>query len=147
MTSGHTVYILIYTVWTFERNYMKILISNQSELPIYAQIREQLKEQILNGQLSSGTVLPSIRKLAKEVGVSVITTTRAYNDLEEEGFIASMQGKGSVVLSTENKILKEQYLMRIEDGLLTAVETAKRIHMTEPELHALITDLWKETLL
>lgn len=126
---------------------MKILISNQSELPIYAQIREQLKEQILNGQLSSGTVLPSIRKLAKEVGVSVITTTRAYNDLEEEGFIASMQGKGSVVLSTENKILKEQYLMRIEDGLLTAVETAKRIHMTEPELHALITDLWKETLL
>ncbi|MDD3340402.1 MAG: GntR family transcriptional regulator [Lachnospiraceae bacterium] len=126
---------------------MKILISNQSELPIYAQIREQLKEQILNGQLPSGTVLPSIRKLAKEVGVSVITTTRAYNDLEEEGFIASMQGKGSVVLSTENKILKEQYLMRIEDGLLTAVETAKRIHMTEPELHALITDLWKETLL
>ena len=126
---------------------MKILISNQSELPIYAQIREQLKEQILNGQLSSGTVLPSIRKLAKEVGVSVITTTRAYNDLEEEGFIASMQGKGSVVLSTENKILKERYVMRIEDGLLTAVETAKRIHMTEPELHALITDLWKETLL
>lgn len=72
---------------------MKIIISNQSELPIYAQIKEQVKEQILNGQIEEGTVLPSIRNLAKEVGVSVITTTRAYNDLEAEGFIASMQGK------------------------------------------------------
>ncbi|MDD2972600.1 MAG: GntR family transcriptional regulator, partial [Lachnospiraceae bacterium] len=73
---------------------MKIIISNQSELPIYAQIREQIKEQILNGQIDAGTILPSIRKLAKETGVSVITTTRAYNDLEEQGFIASMQGRG-----------------------------------------------------
>ena len=63
---------------------MKVIISNQSELPIYAQIREQIKEQILNGQIEEGTILPSIRKLAKEVGVSVITTTRAYNDLEKE---------------------------------------------------------------
>ena len=77
---------------------MKIIISNQSELPIYAQIREQIKEQILNGQLEEGEVLPSIRSLAKDIGVSVITTTRAYNDLEQEGFIATMQGKGSVVV-------------------------------------------------
>ncbi|MFA9376972.1 MAG: GntR family transcriptional regulator [Lachnotalea sp.] len=122
---------------------MKILISNQSELPIYAQIREQMKEQILNGQLKENTVLPSIRKLAKEIGVSVITTTRAYNDLEEEGFIASMQGKGSVVLSKENKILKEQYLVRIEEGLMTAIETAKRIDMMEEEIHSLVSQLWK----
>lgn len=122
---------------------MKILISNQSELPIYAQIREQMKEQILNGQLKEDTVLPSIRKLAKEVGVSVITTTRAYNDLEEEGFIASMQGKGSVVLSKENKILKEQYLVRIEEGLMTAIETAKRIDLNEEEIHSLVAQLWK----
>ena len=86
---------------------MKIIISNQSELPIYAQIREQIKEQILNGQIKEGEILPSIRSLAKDVGVSVITTTRAYNDLEKEGFIATMQGKGSVVLSSNNKILKE----------------------------------------
>ena len=85
---------------------MKIIISNQSELPIYAQIREQIKEQILNGQIKEGEILPSIRSLAKDVGVSVITTTRAYNDLEKEGFIATMQGKGSVVLSSNNKILK-----------------------------------------
>lgn len=72
---------------------MKIIISNQSELPIYAQIREQIKEQILNGQLEEGEVLPSIRSPAKDIGVSVITTTRAYNDLEQEGFIATCREK------------------------------------------------------
>ena len=123
---------------------MQILISNQSELPIYAQIKEQMKEQILNGQIPEGTVLPSIRKLAKEIGVSVITTTRAYNELETEGFIASMQGKGSVVLSKDNKILREQYLVRIENGLTAAIETAKRIDMTKEELQQLVNELWKE---
>ena len=121
---------------------MKILISNQSELPIYAQIREQIKEQILNGQIPEGTVLPSIRKLAKEVGVSVITTTRAYNELEQEGFIASMQGRGSVVLSKENDFLKEQYYLRIEEGIQTAVETAKRIGMSREELEGILSDSW-----
>ncbi|HHV09922.1 MAG TPA: GntR family transcriptional regulator [Clostridiales bacterium] len=123
---------------------MKILISNQSELPIYAQIKEQIKEQILNGQIQEGTELPSIRKLAKELGVSVITTTRAYNDLEEEGFITSMQGKGSMVLSKENELLKEKYLLRIEDGMEIAVETAKRIGMKEEELVDLLHKLWEE---
>lgn len=121
---------------------MKILISNQSELPIYAQIREQIKEQILNGQIPEGTVLPSIRKLAKEVGVSVITTTRAYNELEQEGFIVSMQGRGSVVLSKENDFLKEQYYLRIEEGIQTAVETAKRIGMSKEELEGILSDGW-----
>ena len=121
---------------------MKILISNQSEIPIYAQIREQIKEQILNGQIPEGTVLPSIRKLAKEVGVSVITTTRAYNELEQEGFIASMQGRGSVVLSKENDFLKEQYYLRIEEGIQTAVETAKRIGMSKEELEGILSDSW-----
>ena len=65
-------------------NHLKIIISNQSELPIYAQVREQIKEQILNGQIKEGEVLPSIRSMAKDLGVSVITTTRAYSDLEQE---------------------------------------------------------------
>lgn len=123
---------------------MKILISNQSELPIYAQIKEQIKEQILNGQIPEGTELPSIRKLAKETGVSVITTTRAYNDLEEEGYITSMQGKGSIVLSKENNFLKEQYLLRMEEGISTAIETAKRVGLSEEELVNLLRRLWKE---
>ena len=120
---------------------MKIIISNQSELPIYAQIREQLKEQILNGQIEEGSALPSIRQLAKEVGVSVITTTRAYSELEAEGFIATMQGKGSVVLPTDNDLLREQYLLRIEEGLSTAVETARAMGMPDEELFAVLRNL------
>ena len=123
---------------------MKIIISNQSELPIYAQIREQIKEQILNGQIKEGEILPSIRSLAKDVGVSVITTTRAYNDLEKEGLIATMQGKGSVVLSSNNKILKEQFIMRIEEGIETAVESAKQIGMTKDEIIAIVDSVWQQ---
>ena len=125
-------------------NHLKIIISNQSELPIYAQIKEQIKEQILNGQISEGTVLPSIRSLAKDIGVSVITTTRAYNDLEQEGFIATMQGKGSVVLSKDNNMLKEQFLMRIEQGIETAVESARQIGMTKNEIIHIIESVWDE---
>ena len=123
---------------------MKIIISNQSELPIYAEIREQIKEQILNGQIKEGEILPSIRSLAKDVGVSVITTTRAYNDLEKEGFIATMQGKSSVVLSSNNKILKEQFIMRIEEGIETAVESAKQIGMTKDEIIAIVDSVWQQ---
>lgn len=120
---------------------MKIIISNQSELPIYAQIREQLKEQILNGQIPEGTTLPSIRQMAKEAGVSVITTTRAYSELEAEGFIATMQGKGSVVLPKDNNLLREQYLLRIEEGLTTAIETARAMGMPREELTAVFNHL------
>ena len=120
---------------------MRIIISNQSELPIYAQIKEQLKEQILNGQIPEGSTLPSIRQLAKEVGVSVITTTRAYSDLEAEGFIATMQGKGSVVLSKDNSMVREQYLMRIEEGLMTAIQTAHVMGMPDEELSGIFQNL------
>ena len=126
---------------------MKVLVSNQSELPIYAQIREQIKEQILSGEVAEGTLLPSIRKLAKEIGVSVITTTRAYRDLEEEGFIASMQGRGSVVLPQNNGILREQYLKRIEEGLFTAIRTAQTIHMKKEEVAEMLDVLWEEARL
>ena len=120
---------------------MRIIISNQSELPIYAQIKEQLKEQILNGQIPEGTTLPSIRQLAKEIGVSVITTTRAYSDLEAEGFIATMQGKGSVVLSKDNSMVREQYLLRIEEGLTTAIETARVMGLPNEELTEIFHNL------
>ena len=123
---------------------MKIIISNQSELPIYAQVREQIKEQILNGHIKEGEVLPSIRSMAKDLGVSVITTTRAYSDLEQEGFIATMQGKGSVVLSKDNNMLKEQFLMRIEQGIETAVESAKQIGMTKMEVQQILKSVWEQ---
>ena len=120
---------------------MKVIISNQSELPIYAQIKEQIKEQILNGQISEGSTLPSIRSLAKELSVSGITTSRAYNDLEAEGFIASAQGRGSIVLSQNNELLREQYLKRIEEGL-TAIQTSRIIRLKREELLQMAETLW-----
>lgn len=113
---------------------MKVILSNQSELPIYAQIREQMKEQILNGQIAEGTVLPSIRQLAKDLGISVITTTRAYRELESEGYIASVQGKGSIVLKRDNKIIREQCRRQMEEHLDAAIDASQKLAMTDTEL-------------
>lgn len=121
---------------------MKIIISNHSELPIYAQIREQIKEQIMSGALSEGSTLPSIRQLAKELGISVITTTRAYNELESEGFIAAMQGRGSVVLSRNNNLIHEQYLKRIEEYLQAAIENANYAGLSQEELMQMLQTLY-----
>lgn len=149
MTKAYTVYILIYTVYAFmihmteKEKAVKIMIANSSELPIYAQIREQIKEQILNGQLEEGTLLPSIRQLAKELKISVITTTRAYSDLEEEGFLHTVPGKGSMVASRNNTVIREQYLKRIEAGLETAIKTAKLVNVPEEELVTMLRNLWQ----
>ena len=121
---------------------MKIVIRSQSELPIYAQIAEQIREQILTGSIPEGTVLPSIRSLAREVGVSVITTTRAYGDLEKEGFISSVQGKGTVVLSRDNELLREQYLKRVEESLSDAIATARTAGLDRGEFYAVLDALW-----
>lgn len=122
---------------------MKIIVSGQSEQPIYAQIESQLKAQIISGELPEGTVLPSIRALAKAVGVSVITTTRAYADLEREGYIASMQGRGTLVLPQDNALLREQMLRRIEESLAAAIATARRIGMDRAELSSILDALWR----
>ncbi len=122
---------------------MRIIISNQSELPIYAQIKEQIKEQILSGIIPAETVLPSIRQLAKEIGVSVITTTRAYNDLEQEGFISTMQGKGSIVLSKNNKLMQEHILSRIEENFENAINLAKKTGISNDILRATLEELLK----
>ena len=123
---------------------MQILIKNQSELPIYAQIETQIKEQILSGELPEGTLLPSIRKLAKEIGVSVITTTRAYNDLEAAGFIVSVQGKGSIVRSQSNTLLREHYLKRIEEHLQEAIAVAGLIGISQEELARMLDALYDQ---
>lgn len=123
---------------------MKIIISNHLDSPIYAQIEDQIREQILSGELAEGTVLPSIRKLASETGVSVITTTRAYSDLAEEGFIGTIPGKGTIVLPQNNELLKEKYYLRIEDSLKTAVDAAKKIKMRRNELDALLSVFWED---
>lgn len=101
---------------------MKILLSNKSDLPIYEQIKAQIKEQILSGEILENEFLPSIRQLAKDLGISVITTTRAYSDLESEGFIATLRGKGSYVLPKDSEMVREQYLKKIEEALMVAIE-------------------------
>lgn len=121
---------------------MKIILSNQSEKPIYLQIKEQLEEQILSGEIQEDTVLPSIRKMASELSVSVITTTRAYKELEADGFIATVPGKGCIVLPPDNKVLREQYLRRMEEGFLQAAGAAKKLQMPLTEAKEILDTIW-----
>lgn len=123
---------------------MKILISNKSGVPIYEQIKVQIKEQIMSGELAENEFLPSIRQLAKELGISVITTTRAYSDLEAEGFIATMQGKGTLVLPKDNEMVKEQYLKRIEEAFSSAIENARLANISNEELIVILENLMRE---
>ncbi|WP_044641804.1 GntR family transcriptional regulator [Risungbinella massiliensis] len=123
---------------------MQILISNGSKEPIYEQIIKQVKELILTGQLSEGDALPSIRQLAKDIQVSVITTKRAYAELEKEGFIYSIVGKGSFVSEHNQELLKEKRLKTIEEKLTEAIENSKALDITLPELIEMLVLLYKE---
>jgi GntR family transcriptional regulator len=123
---------------------LKIIISNKSDLPIYEQIKTQIKEQILSGEIKESEYLPSIRHLAKDLSISVITTSRAYSDLEAEGYIATMQGKGSIVLSKDNEMIKEQYLKKIEEAFTVAIEVAKVADINQKELYEILDNLMKE---
>lgn len=113
---------------------MHIVLSNSSVLPIYEQIKEQVKAQILSGELYENEMLPSLRQLAKDLKISVLTTTRAYNELEEEGYITSRQGKGFFVMPSGSDLLKEQLIKEVESGLNSAIVAARRASMTEEEL-------------
>ena len=104
---------------------MEIYLSNSGQEPIYAQITRQIKQQILSGQLHEGDALPSIRLLAKELRISVITTKRAYEDLEAEGFLVTQPGRGSFVAPQNPALLHEQHLKKVEDCLQGAVDAAR----------------------
>lgn len=123
---------------------MNIIISNISKEPIYEQIKSQLKKQILIGEIQEGVLLPSIRSLAKELGVSVITTKRAYDDLEAEGYIATMQGKGSYVLGRNTEQLKEQKLCEVEELLQTVIDKAQSIGVTQEQLIDMLLLLYEK---
>ena len=105
---------------------LHIVISNQSGKPIYEQIVEQVKALIINGELKEGDALPSMRLLAKELRISVITTKRAYEELEREGFIETVPGKGSFVAQRNSELLREEALRRMEEALESAVQIARR---------------------
>lgn len=120
---------------------MEILISNASDKPIYAQIASQIQDAILSGELAEGAPLPSIRSLANDLRISVITTKRAYADLEEAGFIDTVQGKGSFVAGGNAEFLREGRLKRVEDLLSQAIAEASAAGITPDELHGMIDAL------
>jgi len=119
---------------------MRIVLSYQSGVPIYEQIKEQIKSSVLSGEMPESEMLPSIRQLARDLKVSVITTTRAYGDLEIEGFIHSVPGKGYYVKKIDGDLLREKYLNETKDLLKTAVRQSKKAGLTMPELHKLLDE-------
>lgn len=123
---------------------MNIIISNSSGRPIYEQITSQLKELILTGELSPHDMLPSMRLLAKELRISVITTKRAYEDLERDGFIYTVVGKGSFVADTNRELLREEYLRRVEEYLEMAVEKARQGGISKGEVSEMLDMLYEE---
>ncbi|QLK86445.1 GntR family transcriptional regulator [Staphylococcus sp. 17KM0847] len=125
---------------------MKILLRSNSASPIYEQIKQQVKEQILRGVLPAGTHLPSMRELAKDLGVSVITTKRAYEDLEKDGYLTSIRGKGTYVKEQDTAILKEKQFIVIEELAQLVTREAKTIEMPLSELQEIIAMLYEEEL-
>ena len=122
---------------------MKIIVSNRSGVPIYEQIKEQIKTAIFSGELREDDVLPSIRQLARDLKISVITTTRAYGDLEQEGFIVNVQGKGCYVLPRNKELARENALHKMEDGLGMAIAAAKAEGITKKEIIERLNLLWE----
>ena len=119
-------------------DHMDIIISNQSNEPIYEQIVSQVKAQILNGQLKEGDALPSMRGLAQALRISVITTKRAYEELERSGFIESFTGKGSFVKKQNKNFVHEEFLRQAEEHISTACDIAKTGGISAEELHEMI---------
>ena len=138
------VIILYICVYINGGDYLKIIISNRSGVPIYEQIKAQIKEAIFSGELQEDDLLPSIRQLARDLKISVITTTRAYNDLEAEGFIVSVQGKGCYVLPQNKEMARENALRKIEFGLTDAIAAAKAGGITKEEVAEMLAVLYEE---
>ena len=120
---------------------MNIFIDNKSGLPIYDQIYSQIKAQIINGSLNEDAALPSIRNLAKDLKISVITTMKAYEELAEEGLISAVQGKGYIVNPQDREMIREQHLRQLEQHLLNAIESARVAGVTTGEVINMIKTL------
>jgi GntR family transcriptional regulator len=123
---------------------LKIVVSNRSGVPIYEQIKSQIKEAIFSGELREDDLLPSIRQLAKDLKISVITTARAYSDLEQEGFIVTVQGKGCYVLPRNKELAREDALRNIELGLTEAISAAKTAGISKDEVFEMLNILYQE---
>ena len=114
---------------------MKLIISNGLDVPIYEQIKQQIKAAILSGDLQEGQACPSLRTVAKELRISVLTVSRAYAELEEEGFVKNVQGRGCFVLKRGPELLREQLVCQVEEALLEAIKVARMADLSPEELH------------
>ncbi len=123
---------------------MDIILSHSSEKPIYEQITAQIKRMIASGELAPGEMLPSMRVLARDLRISVITTKRAYQDLERDGFIETVAGKGSFVAGKNAELIREENLRQVEEHLGRAVETARMGGITKVEVLEMIDLLFEE---
>lgn len=145
MTSNESI-CTIYTVVTQRTQgrfggKMNIQISNASNDPIYLQIKNQIKSAIISGKLKPEEQLPSIRYLAKELRISVITTKRAYDELEIEGFVNSVQGKGSFVSMQNKELIREEQLRKVEASLLDAIKQAELAGLSIDDLKEILETL------
>lgn len=125
---------------------MNIIISNSNGKPIYEQIAVQIKQMIMSGELHPGDALPSMRLLAQELRISVITTKRAYEELARDGFIINIVGKGSFVAEGNSELLREEGLKRVEECLQEAVDRAKAVRLSREEIQEMFDTLWEENL-
>lgn len=123
---------------------MDIILSHSSGKPLYEQIVAQIKDQIVSGSLKPGSVLPSMRSLAKELRISVITTKRAYEELEREGFITTVQGKGTFVADHNIELIREQQLRVVEQLLEEAAAAAKRAGLSLEETITVLEMFYQE---
>ena len=123
---------------------MVILIDNKSGSPIYDQIYSQIKSQIIAGSLKEHEMLPSIRGLAKDLRISFITTKRAYEELEKDGFLYAVPGKGCFVADTNIELLREEHLKQIEDHMEQIVRLAGACNLTEKDIIDMVTFAWEE---
>ncbi len=124
---------------------MDIIISNSSSSPIYEQITRQIKDHILQGELKAGDALPSMRVLAKELRISLITTKRAYEELERDGFIETVPGKGCFVSEKNTEFLREEQLRQVEGFLQQAADAARRCGLSLNELREMLEILYHES--
>lgn len=123
---------------------MNIIISNSSQDPIYEQIVKQIKNMIIGGELAENEMLPSIRSLARDLQISVITTKKAYEELEKDGYIATVQGKGSFVAAQNKELLKEMRLKIVEEKLSEAVDAGRSIELSLDEMQDMLKIFYEE---
>lgn len=122
---------------------MDIIISNSSNEPIYEQIKEQIKNKIISNELKVGELLPSIRNLAKDLRISVITTKSAYEELEKEGYVETIPSKGTYVANKNIEFIKEEQLQKIEKLIDTAVSIAKLSNISKQEIESILDILYE----